>query len=52
MQRIPALQQRFEALSHASRQDLPGVGHHVHVDAVPALVAAVERFIAENCFLD
>jgi len=52
MHNIPALQQRFEALPHATRQDLPGVGHHVHVDAVPALVEAVERFVAEALLLD
>lgn len=41
MHRIPALQERFAKLRNATWQDLPGVGHHVHVEAVAALVTAV-----------
>ncbi len=48
MHRIPALQQRFESLRDASRQDLPGVGHHVHVEAVSTLVDAVREFVTAD----
>ena len=48
MHRIPALQQRFEKLQNATRQDLPGVGHHVHVEAVEELVQAVLTLLSES----
>lgn len=47
MHRIPALQERFAKLPNATRQDLPGVGHHVHVEAVAAFVIAVEELLRE-----
>ncbi|MCP4092558.1 MAG: alpha/beta hydrolase [Planctomycetes bacterium] len=43
--RIPALQERFEKLPHATRQDLPGVGHHVHVEAVTSFADAVKNLL-------
>jgi pimeloyl-ACP methyl ester carboxylesterase len=48
MHRIPALQERFAKLQNATRQDLPGVGHHVHVEAVAAFVAAIGHFLDEG----
>lgn len=47
MHRIPALQDRFARLANATQQDLPGVGHHVHVEAVTALADAVEKLLTE-----
>lgn len=46
--RIPALQERFDQLPHATRQDLPGVGHHVHVEAVASFVEAVKSLLAAD----
>lgn len=45
--RIPALQERFEQLPHATRQNLPGIGHHVHVEAVASFVEAVTALLAD-----
>ena len=46
--RIPALQERFDQLPNAIRQDLAGIGHHVHVEAVATLVLAVKKLLEES----
>jgi pimeloyl-ACP methyl ester carboxylesterase len=46
--RIPALQERFDQLPNAKRQDLPGIGHHVHVEAVSSFVDAVKSLLVAD----
>ena len=45
MFRIPALEERLQRIAGCTRVDIPGVGHHVHVEAPEAVVAAVQRML-------
>ncbi len=45
MFRIPTLQQRLEKIPHCERQDVSGVGHHVHVEAPEVVVGAMRKLL-------
>jgi pimeloyl-ACP methyl ester carboxylesterase len=47
LHRIPALRERFDRFADATRIDLPGIGHHAHVEAVDAVVAAVVDLLGQ-----
>ncbi|MDA0666834.1 MAG: alpha/beta hydrolase [Planctomycetota bacterium] len=48
MSRIPELGDRLAKIQKCTRVDVPGVGHHVHVEAPEVVVAAVQRLLQQE----
>lgn len=48
MFRVPELSERLARIPNCSRVDVPGVGHHVHVEAPEVVIAAVQRMLQDE----